>query len=415
MTYRQLLHNRPYMLTLFSYGFSRLGDSIDLLVTSWLIYQLSHSASASALAVGINYLPTILLQPLAGALVERIPKKWILAGSDAGRCTLSLAALGLLTAGRLTTPILLLFTFLVSCLEAFRNPATIGALPRVLPQSAYDSGISLFQATGRVVELAGTGAAGILSALGGVPGMLAADVACFFLSSLLIFPARFASGDVRDIPPSGVCAWFSLLREGFVYLGVSRSMLVLAGLGAFLNLALTPFNALQSVLVSQVWNRGPKTLSFLNLSLSAGMLAGAFFYPSLSRKITIDKALFLCGILNGGYYLIQEGIKALSGAGLFFFAALGISGVFFGLSIGFVNTAVSVLLVRCVPANLLSRQSALVNALCTAAVPAASFALTPLAAWFSPVALMGAFGAGIVAVMIAAKRCGIFRYLEEST
>ena len=153
MTYRQLLHNRPYMLTLFSYGFSRLGDSIDLLVTSWLIYQLSHSASASALAVGINYLPTILLQPLAGALVERIPKKWILAGSDAGRCTLSLAALGLLTAGRLTTPILLLFTFLVSCLEAFRNPATIGALPRVLPQSAYDSGISLFQATGRVVEL----------------------------------------------------------------------------------------------------------------------------------------------------------------------------------------------------------------------------------------------------------------------
>lgn len=64
--------NRPFMLYLISRMMNRFGDSIDVFLLSWLVYGLSGSASLSALAVGINYVPTILLQPFVGAYVENL-------------------------------------------------------------------------------------------------------------------------------------------------------------------------------------------------------------------------------------------------------------------------------------------------------------------------------------------------------
>lgn len=152
--------NRPFLRYLISRMLNRFGDFIDVFLLSWLVYGLSGSASLSALAVGLNYLPTILLQPLAGAFVEHIPKRRVIALTDAGRALLVAIFLGLYLTGNLNAAVLIAGTFLISTLEAFASPASSAALSGLLQAEEYDSGMSLYQAGSRIMELAGTGAAG---------------------------------------------------------------------------------------------------------------------------------------------------------------------------------------------------------------------------------------------------------------
>ena len=75
MNFTDFRKNTSFGKFLYSFLLNRLGDSVDVLTMSWLIYLLSGSAAVSALAMGINYIPSIVIQPLAGAWVERMHKK----------------------------------------------------------------------------------------------------------------------------------------------------------------------------------------------------------------------------------------------------------------------------------------------------------------------------------------------------
>ena len=66
MNFTNFRKNTSFGKFLCSFLLNRLGDSVDVLTMSWLIYLLSGSAAVSALAMGINYIPSIVIQPASG-------------------------------------------------------------------------------------------------------------------------------------------------------------------------------------------------------------------------------------------------------------------------------------------------------------------------------------------------------------
>lgn len=148
MNFTDFRKNTSFGKFLCSFLLNRLGDSVDVLTMSWLIYLLSGSAAVSALAMGINYIPSIVIQPLAGAWVERIHKKKVLILMDLGRFLLVMLILALYLGKVLAPYMLLCITFAVSTLEAFRSPATNGVLPRLLKEEEYEYGTSMLQEAG---------------------------------------------------------------------------------------------------------------------------------------------------------------------------------------------------------------------------------------------------------------------------
>lgn len=54
---------------------NRFGDSIDAIAFTWLVYAITGKASWSALVFAANQLPSVLVQPFAGVLVEGMDKK----------------------------------------------------------------------------------------------------------------------------------------------------------------------------------------------------------------------------------------------------------------------------------------------------------------------------------------------------
>lgn len=46
-----------------------------MIAFTWLVYELTGSASWSAVMLGVNMIPNVIVQPFAGAVVERMEKK----------------------------------------------------------------------------------------------------------------------------------------------------------------------------------------------------------------------------------------------------------------------------------------------------------------------------------------------------
>lgn len=73
--YREFMENKNFLLYLTANIINRFGDSLDSIAFTWIIYTITGSAFWSALIFGINRLPTILLQPFLGVLVDKLNKK----------------------------------------------------------------------------------------------------------------------------------------------------------------------------------------------------------------------------------------------------------------------------------------------------------------------------------------------------
>ncbi len=54
---------------------NRFGDSVETLALTWLVYTVTNSAFWSAFYFMCNQLPSVLVQPFAGAIVETLSKK----------------------------------------------------------------------------------------------------------------------------------------------------------------------------------------------------------------------------------------------------------------------------------------------------------------------------------------------------
>ena len=79
--YRQLLSQKQYLKLLLADTVNRFGDAIDVIAYSWVMYEITGSESLMALVVGLNFVPTVFLTPIAGAMVDRMSKKRVMAAS----------------------------------------------------------------------------------------------------------------------------------------------------------------------------------------------------------------------------------------------------------------------------------------------------------------------------------------------
>ena len=127
---QRIFQNKNYVLLVLANTVNRFGDSVDSIVFTWLTYSLTGSAAFSALVFAANRLPTVFLQPVAGALLERRKKKNVMVVSDLLRALLVGYLLFRLLTG-LPAPVeMVIFTLLISTVEAFRQPAGGSILPR---------------------------------------------------------------------------------------------------------------------------------------------------------------------------------------------------------------------------------------------------------------------------------------------
>lgn len=175
----------------------------------WL-YQRTGSASNFALVALCSALPQMLVSPLAGVLVDRHPRRVLMALADSGAalCTLAIAALFL--TGRIQVWHIYLITALSSTFGALQAPAYGALVAGLVPKQQLARANGMIQLGQGLAEILAPAAAGVLVIGLGVAGVLLIDLATYLVavSALLLAPLHEQPAAPRNQTAHGAPAGF---------------------------------------------------------------------------------------------------------------------------------------------------------------------------------------------------------------
>lgn len=369
--YKHILKQKSFVAYVFANVINRFGDSLDSIAFTWIIYSITGNAFWSALIFGINRLPTILLQPFLGVLVDKMNKKIVLISADVirGICVLFIGV-GLIQ-GWLNEWHLLFATILISTAEAVRMPAAASMLPHLLNEEDYEYGVSLNQGLPGTVELIGLASAGFIIGWLGVESAVFIDMVTFFLCAGVLLLVHLKP--VLRTEESNQESYLQELKNGLRFVKNNKLIWYLLMLAVFMNGIFTPFNALQAPLIKEILKSGEGMLSMIGMSITIGGIFGSFVYPKIKNYLSefylikvgvISLILMYVAPLLIGQFVQGEVLK---------YVAVLVTGIVCGILIALLNTYIGVLTVQIVKPEYLGRINSILYAISAAAMPFASF------------------------------------------
>ena len=303
MSYKEVLKESDYRKLLFSTIINRFGDSLDAVGFTWLVYQITHSGTWSAIIFALNILPNVIIQPFTGALVERLEKKKVIVITHFLRGTVLIGFLLIYLLGYANGWIMAGFTFLITTIEAFNMPAGNAFLPSVIKKEHMTHGMSLNATMSSVATLVGTGIAGVIIAAAGLKTVMIIDIITFFVAGVIIFTIRYdqLKENLEQIKGE---SYLTTLKEGVRYIRSEQVIVNCIIIAVLLNMILVPINALQAPLVSECYKLGSEMLSVIGIAGSIGSILGSIMIPLVSKKLSLKQTLILFGVLLGVGILI---------------------------------------------------------------------------------------------------------------
>ncbi len=401
ITRKQLFQTqRQYTQYMISNLINRFGDSLDQIATAWLVYKISNSAALSALSVTINMIPTVLFTPFLGAWIEKLNKKKVLYIVDTIRALLVvLLAIGYLL-DVLTPGLLLCFTFVISTVEAFGEPAVSSFIPQVLEEEYYEVGVGTNKSLSGIVQLVGTASAGVIISIIGIFGAYVLDAATFLISALLKFSITYEEREDESVQSS---KYLDLLKEGFYYLKTSKVLMYFCFIGILLNCFLVPFNAFLVPYISLYLNNNVSVVSVFSFCITVGSILGGYFYPVFAKRFSKKLQISLIALAIAISYFMMGVFPAASIPVLFTIVILAISFVSIGIFSSIASAALNVMFMKEIEAKYLSRASAIFSAVIVSAMPLTSFLLSMMVKFIDLRLIFIAFSLFCIAMFVILK------------
>jgi len=276
--YVRVIHSPRYFPLWLGQIISNLGDTLNYVALVVLVFRLSHSGLAVSALVLMEIVPTLLLGPLAGVVIDRLDRKRVLIVVDSARAVLVLA----LAFTHALWAVYALAALLAVGSTLF-NPALQAVIPALLDEEE---------------RLAANAVAGLIAWAGTTPAFLA-NAASFAVSAALLarlsIPRR--EGPLRT---GGLGAWLGDAREGLAYARRDPFVARLVPVQALTSLATGATSALLVVLASTHLHLAAQGFGWLLAAIGVGALLGPFLSNGLTRGRSLDvRLLFVPYLIRG--------------------------------------------------------------------------------------------------------------------
>lgn len=407
--YSALRGEREYFKLLAANAVNRFGDSVDSIAFSLLMYEVTGSASMMALLLTVNYLPTIVLQPIAGALVDRMNKRAVMVWMDFARGAVVAFIVLLLYLDALSTAMLFVCVALISTLETLRIPAGACAMPALLEKDKYTVGVALNGGAGQVCTVVGLALAGPIVEGLGMEWAFAIDMGTFFFSGAAIAALKMKLPPRHDAQKVSVRAVGRDMAEGLRYLKGSKLLWALTLLGMALNFIATPVNTFYTPFVTDDLGGGATLLSATQLVQVGGVALGALMVPWL-EKLRIRTTATVTGLAFALMGVVMPALLLLPTLAWRAAALLAVCLVE-GLCLGVLNTLYSSRFMMYTDKEYLSRTAGVTNALLMLMSPAGSLICSAAAAVMSVPQCLFCLSLGCAALFYIVTRMRAFKEL----
>jgi MFS family permease len=303
------LRNRNYRLFFAGQAISLVGTWLTRVASSWLVYRLTGSAMALGIVGFAGQIPTFVIAPLAGVLVDRCDRQRVLIGTQA-LAGIQSAILAALTLGGVITVrdvvLLSLFQGLINAVDIPARQAFV--VDMIESREDLPNAVALNSSIFNAARLVGPSIGGVLIASVG-------EGLCFLLDAIsyLAVIAALAAMKLHRRPRTGEGESIAAeLVEGFRYVWSSPAIRAILLLLAVVTLLGTPHIVLMPIIASEVLHGGPHTLGVLMAASGFGALAGALYMASRSSVIGLGAVIAGSSAAFGIAQLIFAASRVLS-------------------------------------------------------------------------------------------------------
>lgn len=216
---------RAFLIFWFGQLVSLLGTNMSRFALTIWAWELTGQATALALVAVFSFAPAVLASPIAGAMVDRLPRKLMMMLSDTAAGIASLIIFLLYISGNLEIWHLYVAGAFTGIFESFQFPAFSAAITTMVPKEQYGRANGLLSLAESVSSIAAPVLAGLLLVLMGIGGILLIDVAtCIFAVAVLAFitvPPPQRTTNVEAVKKS----FWREMTYGFHYIWARPSLL----------------------------------------------------------------------------------------------------------------------------------------------------------------------------------------------
>lgn len=179
---------RAFLIFWFGQLVSLLGTNMSRFALTIWAWELTGQATALALVAVFSFAPSVIISPIAGAMVDRLPRKLMMMLSDAAAGLASLSILLLYLSGSLEIWHLYIAGAFTGVFESFQFPAFSAAISTMVPKAQYGRANGLLSLAESTSGIAAPILAGLLLATIDIDGILIIDVAtCLVAIGVLLF------------------------------------------------------------------------------------------------------------------------------------------------------------------------------------------------------------------------------------
>ena len=341
---------------------SVLTSSILQMALIWHLTAITQSAFILSMASLAGFLPSAVLGPVAGTLVDRMDRKAILIGADLFIAIISLILAFASFYGKL--PVWLVITVLAvrSIGTAFHTPAISAVAPLIVPTEELTKCAGYTQSLQTIGYIAGTAIAGALYPIWSISGMVALDVAGAVIASLAVILIKIPKLEKDTKTLSDTSFWIEM-KAGYSAVKQEKGVFTLVWIAAAFMILYSPINALFPLMSLDYFGGTTLQASIAEIAFSVGMIIGGIILGMWgglkNRGIGISISIALMGVP-----IYISGLLPQNGFGGFAFLC-----VIMGISVPFYNGPVTALMQERIAPEYLGRVFGLYSSVASFAMP----------------------------------------------
>ncbi len=289
---REMLQHRGMRLLVTANLISMIGSGMNAAAVIWYILQATHSEVSLGLLVALQTLPSLILLPFTGVLIDREDRRHLMMWLDVCRGLVILLVAVLALTHHVLVWQVYGMTILVSVGFWIFWPTINALVQELTPEDKLlDSNSLMLAAVQGGWVLAGAMVGFVYNKIG-LGGILLVDCATYAVSIACVYQVRKGRVTVSHLaPPSAVTApvtavarYFHELGEGLRYVAVNRRVLLLGLAWALFIAAMMTQGVISAPLSERILHSGAVGYGWINAGWASGAFTSMLYASWLIRR-----------------------------------------------------------------------------------------------------------------------------------
>lgn len=299
---RRVFSNRNFAIFTAGNFVSLVGTWIQRLAQGLLVWQLTGSATwLGAIAVA-EFLPTIIVTPITGALADRFDRRRLAVIGQALACLQAIALCTVTALGWATPELIFALAMIGGVIYPLVQTARLTLIPSLLDKEDYTSAIAITAVSFNTTRIAGPAIAGVVISTFGIAPAFGINAVSYMAVIFALLALKIPKFVKKENESSGI---LSDLVEGWRYMGGHPALGPLLGLWAVACLLALPLQHLLPGIIDTYYGGGPKMLASFTATMGiAAVFTGVYMAQRSGARgltrITIIATLFT-GAATAGF------------------------------------------------------------------------------------------------------------------